>query len=188
MSDLIKYPLEVARKLKWENGRMEHGPIMQLCPTEEAYAECCDLVNYLRDMLFADDMSSAVSKQKLRLAELKAREIGEIVRGLYLEREHEYVPREMPFRPVDADDFAAKVVCNNCGAQFPKLYPGFQQGDGCAAIVRGDQLQGFYGSSEADMDVYQIVCANVPEGNICDECIRKLRECDRLVLLREDVL
>lgn len=73
-----------------------------------------------------------------------------------------------------------KVVCDCCKKEFPALWPhNNTQAIGCAADIEGDTIIGHYGSTVADMSVYEFKNGrppHIPEGLVCDDCIKKFIE------------
>jgi hypothetical protein len=85
----------------------------------------------------------------------------------------------------------AVVVCEWCRSRHRSNMGSLMQGNDCAAAVWSRDgrwfLQGFYGSTVADMCLYKFVkhAPEAPARVVCDDCIRKRIEAGDLELLDE---
>lgn len=76
------------------------------------------------------------------------------------------------------EDLNEIVTCNTCKTEFVGYGWESQQAPDCSAEVKGNTLEGFYGSTVADGDKYTFTEKpdNVNDGNICDKCITSLKK------------
>lgn len=82
------------------------------------------------------------------------------------------------------------IKCDTCNKEHKVIWEDTKQGDGCAAtlFLRDGKyyIQGNYGSYVADMRLLELVNdTSYNVGNICDDCIDRLRN-QKLVVREED--
>lgn len=98
---LIQTDVDEARKLKWNAGRRQHGPVMTLDPLLELYAECLDGINYCNALMGTDAGFPESSMEATRINTIRnsmvnsARQLQEIYRS---HPERQYQPQEFPFK------------------------------------------------------------------------------------------
>lgn len=83
------------------------------------------------------------------------------------------------------------IICDTCKSEHPVVFEKTNQGHGCSAsayIKDGKTyIQGWYGSVVADGHIYEVSPGHVIElGSICDECITRLKDDDKLTLIDVD--
>ena len=79
-----------------------------------------------------------------------------------------------------------KVVCATCQSEFEAIFePALGQAYGCASTVFGPedsrQLVGYYGSTIADGNVYDVLTKELKSGIVCDDCIGRNKDGLKLV-------
>lgn len=83
--------------------------------------------------------------------------------------------------------------CCKCGTEYESMFgdEAYKQALGCASEIYKDKfgfyLQGFYGSIEHDMKVYDLKGSDHTEGTICDECINTLIKEGNAALIEDGV-